>query len=138
VVDHITRRSAEPDAAVTLAPPTVDTAPLRAQVATLRAQITQAQADYDDGLIDARRMSARMERVTGKLAPLEKKLLGANTSRVLDGLAGHPDAAARFAALPLDRRRAVIDVLVRVTINRHRFPGSKKFDPATIDIDWIS
>jgi site-specific DNA recombinase len=136
VIDHITRRLAEPDAVATLAPPTVDTAPLRDQIAALRTQITQAEADYDEGLIDARRMNSRIERATEKLAPLEAKMLGANTSRVLDGLAGHADAAARFAKLPLDRRRAVINALVRITI--HPQGKGRHFDPTTIVIDWIN
>ena len=47
-----------PDAAVALTRPSVDTAPLRDQIAALRTQITQAEADYDEGLVDARRMNA--------------------------------------------------------------------------------
>ena len=138
VIDRVTRRLADPDAVVALTRPSVDTAPLRDQIAALRTQITQAQADYDEGLVDARRMNARVTRATEKLAPLEDKLLGANTSRVLDGLVGHADAAARFAALSLDRKRAVIDTLVRVTINPSKgLQGSHRFDPNSIDIEWI-
>ncbi|MGZ4763919.1 MAG: hypothetical protein ACXV7I_15905 [Ilumatobacteraceae bacterium] len=133
VVDVITRRLAKPDAAVALAKPTVDTAVLRDQVNVLRAQIAEAERDYDEGLIDARRMNGRIERVNEKLAPIEEKLLGANTSRVLDGLAGKPDAAERFAALPLDRRRAVIDTIATVTIRRQRKGG--RFDPAAITVE---
>jgi site-specific DNA recombinase len=139
VVGRITRRLADPDAVVALTRPTVDTAPLRDQIAALRAQRAQAQADYDEGLVDARRMNARIDRVDEKLAPLEEKLLGANTSRTLDGLVGHADAAARFEALPLDRKRAVIATLARVTINRSKaLQGSHKFDPSAVVIEWIS
>ncbi len=133
VVGIITRRLAEPDAAVTLARPTVDTAALRDKITTLRAQIAEAEADYDEGQITAARMNARIDRVNEKLGPLEEKLLGANTSRILDGLAGQPDAAERFAALPLDRRRAVIDTLARITI--HTQPKGGRFDPAAITVD---
>ena len=49
---------------------------------------------------------------------------------------GHADAAARFAALSLDRKRAVIDTLVRVTINPAG-KGRQPFDPTTITIEWV-
>ena len=133
VVDMITRRLAKPDAAVALAKPTVDTAALRDKINTLRAQIAEAEREYDEGIIDGRRLNGRIERVNEKLAPLEEKLLGANTSRVLDGLAGKHDAAQRFAALPLDRRRAVIDTISVVTIRRQRKGG--RFDPAAISVE---
>jgi len=135
VIDVVTQWLSRPDAVSVLAQPSVDTAPLREAVAALRAQITQAQTDYDEGLVDARRMNARVQRATEKLTPLEAKLLGANTSRILDGLAGHADAAARFAELPLDRRRAVISTLARITI--HPQGKGQYFDPASIDFNWI-
>ena len=49
-------------------------------------------------------------------------------------LAGKPDAAKRFAALPLDRRRGVINTLATVTIHKQRAGG--KFDPAAITVDF--
>lgn len=49
-------------------------------------------------------------------------------------LAGKRDAAKRFAALPLDRRRGVIDTLATVTIHKQRAGG--KFDPAAITVDF--
>ena len=134
VIDSITRRLAKPDAAVTLAKPTVDTAALRDKIDVLRAQIAEAEHDYDDGQITAARMNARIDRVNEKLRPLEDKLLGAHMSRDVKDLAGKPDAAERFAKLPLDRRRGVIDTLATVTIERQRRGG--RFDPASIAVRW--
>lgn len=133
VVDTITKRLAQPDAAVTLSKPTVDTKALRDQIDVLRAQIAEAKHDYDEGLIGARRMNARIQRASEKLAPLEDKLLGAHMSRDVKELAGKPDAAERFAALPLDRRRGVIDRLAIVTIHRQRAGG--RFDPAALTVE---
>ena len=138
VIDRVTRRLADPDAVVALTRPSVDTAPIA------RPDRRAAHPDHP-GPGRLRRgpgrrapMNARVTRATEKLAPLEEKLLGANTSRVLDGLVGHADAAARFAALSLDRKRAVIDTLVRVTINPSKgLQGSHRFDPNSIDIEWI-
>ena len=50
-------------------------------------------------------------------------------------LAGKPDAADRFEALPLDRRRGVIDTLAMVTIHRQAKAGGR-FDPEAITVDW--
>ena len=134
IVDAITKRLAEPDAAVTLASPTVDTAALRDKINDLRAQIAQPEHDYDEGLITAARLNARIERVNEKLTPLQDKLLGVHMSRDVKDLAGKPDAAQRFAALPLDRKRGVIDTLATVTIHRQRKGG--RFDPASITVDF--
>ena len=79
-------------------------------------------------------MNARIDRINAKLAPLEEKLLRRHMSRDVKDLAGKPDAAERFAALPLDRRRGVIDTLATVTIHRQRKGG--RFDPAAITVDW--
>jgi DNA invertase Pin-like site-specific DNA recombinase len=135
VIDTITRRLAKPDAAVTLAKPTVDTAALRDAITELEGQITAANAEYDDGIIDGRRLQGRVDRVNEKLAPLKDKLLGVHMSRDIKELAGKPDAAARFAALPLDRRRGVIDTLATVTIHRQVKKGGR-FEPAAITVDW--
>jgi hypothetical protein len=134
VIDSITRRLAKPDAAVTLAKPTVDTKALTKQIDVLRAQIAEAEHDYDDGQITAQRMNARIDRVNEKLAPLQDKLLSVHMSRDVKDLAGKPDAAKRFAALPLDRRRGVIDTLAVVTIHRQRKGG--RFDPASVTVNW--
>src|SRR5262249_5825394 len=116
------------------AKPTVDTALLRDAITELEGQITAANAEYDDGIIDGRRLRGRIDRVNEKLAPLKDKLLGVHMSRDIAELAGKPDAASRFAALPLDRRRGVIDTLAVVTIHRQTKGG--RFDPASITVDW--
>jgi DNA invertase Pin-like site-specific DNA recombinase len=134
VIDTITRRLAKPDAAVTLAKPTVDTATLRDAITELEGQITAANAEYDDGIIDGRRLKGRIDRVNEKLVPLKDKLLGVHMSRDVKELAGKPDAAARFAALPLDRRRGVIDTLAVVTIHRQVKGG--RFEPASVTVEW--
>ena len=133
VIDVITGILAKPDAAVTLGKPTVDTAALKKQITTLRAQIKAAEDEYDEGIIDGRRLKGRIERVNEKLVPLEDKLLGSHMSRDVKDLAGKPDAAERFAALPLDRRRGVIDALAVVTIRRQVKGG--RFDPASVTVE---
>jgi site-specific DNA recombinase len=134
VIGIITERLADPDAARKLAKPTVDTKKLHDQIDTLRKLITATRDDYTEGLIDARDRNTRLERITAKLSPLEDKLLGSHMSRDVKDLAGKPDAADRFEALPLDRRRGVIDTLTVVTIHRQKVGG--RFEPEAVTIDW--
>ena len=134
VIDSITQRLAQPDAAVTLARPTVDGKALRAQIEALRAQIKDAEHEYDEGIIDGRRLAGRLERVNEKLAPLQDKMLGSHMSRDVKDLAGKADARQRFDALPLDRRRGVVDMLAVVTIHTQRKGG--RFDPAAITVKF--
>jgi hypothetical protein len=134
VIDSITRRLAKPDAARALAKPTIDTKALGEKIDTLRKLITATREEYAEGLINARDRNDRIERITAKLAPLEDKLLGAHMSRDVKDLAGKPDAHQRFMALPLDRRRGVIDTLAVVTIHRQQAGG--RFDPKAISVDY--
>jgi DNA invertase Pin-like site-specific DNA recombinase len=135
VVDIVTRRLGRPDAAKVFAKPTVDTKALNAEASTYRALIAAANAEYDEGIIDGRRLQGRIDKLQPKLDAVEAKLLGANTSRKLDGLLGNPKAAEAFAALSLDRRRAVIDAVCVVAIEPNERPGGV-FDPQRIRIDW--
>lgn len=135
VIGIITQRLADPDAARKLARPTVDTKALHEQIDTLRKLMTATREDYTEGLIDARDRNARIERITEKLSPLEDKLMGSHMSRDVKDLAGKPDAADRFEALALDRRRGVIDTLTTVTIHRQANAGGR-FEPEAITVDW--
>jgi hypothetical protein len=132
VVDIITRRLAKPDAVKALSKPTVDTKALRDEINELERQIREAEHDYDEGLIDGRRYKAKIDRVIEKLAPLKDKMLGAHMSRDVKDLAGKPNARQLFDALPLDRRRGVIDTLAVVTIHRQRQGG--RFDPTAVTV----
>ena len=135
VVGIVTERLSNPEAARKLAKPTVDTKALHDKIDTLRKLITTTREEYDEGLINARDRNSRIERITEKLSPLEDKLLGSHMSRDVKDLAGKPDAADRFDALPLDRRRGVIDTLAVVTIHRLAKAGGR-FDPESITVDW--
>jgi DNA invertase Pin-like site-specific DNA recombinase len=134
VINVIATLLARPDAAVVLAKPRPDVSGLTEEVNRLRARIAQAESDYDEGLIDARRMKAAIERANARLAEVDVKLLSANANRALDGLVGKADARDRFLALSLDRQRKVIDTLAVVTI--HKAKRGSRFDHRLIQIDW--
>jgi site-specific DNA recombinase len=135
VIGIITERLADPEAARNLGKPTVDTKALHDQIDTLRKLITATREEYNEGLINARDRNARIERITEKLSPLEDKLLGSHMSRDVKDLAGKPGAADLFEALPLDRRRGVIDTLATVTIHRQA-KSDGRFEREAITVDW--
>lgn len=135
VIDVVTAKLARPDAAEVFAKPTVDTAALAKQADEYRALISAANREYDEGVVDGRRLKGRLDTLQPKLDAVEAKLLGANTSRKLDGLLGNPQAAEAFEALDLDRRRAVIDTVSVVTIEPTTVAGGR-FDHRLIRVDW--
>jgi hypothetical protein len=58
-----------------------------------------------------------------------------DSAPLLDGLAGAPDVDAVWAQLPLSRRRAVVNLLLEITVHRTR-QGARTFDPAAVEIEW--
>ncbi|MGO9284832.1 MAG: recombinase family protein [Mycobacterium sp.] len=135
VIDIITKRLARPDAAQIFATKTVDTKALTDQIAKFRGLIRAAEREYDNGEVTGVDLKRRRENLQPKIDALQTALVGANTSRRLDGLMGNPKAREVFESLPLDRQRAVIDTVATVTIK----PTTKRggvFDPELIDVAW--
>ena len=60
-------------------------------------------------------------------------MLDAHKTRVFDGVIGAADPGVVWDGLPLDRRRALIDVLLAMTIMPTR-QGSV-FDPASVRVE---
>ena len=123
VVGVITERLADPEAARKLAKPTVDTKALHDQIDTLRKLIT-ATRERIRRRPDRRPRPQRPHRPDHREAvPAGGQAAGRHMCRDVKDLAGKPDAADRFEALPLDRRRGVIDTLATVTIHRQTKAG---------------
>ncbi|MCU1612635.1 MAG: Resolvase domain protein [Frankiales bacterium] len=129
-------RLSRPDAVDVLAP---DRSPERAaavaEAGQLRGRLDDAADQYAEGLIDAR----QLERITARLRPqldaAEVRARLVDDSPLLAGLAGAPDVRTKWDALPLTRRRAVVDLLMTVTIDRTR-QGAREFDHEAVRIEW--
>lgn len=140
-VDHliervILARLARPDASQLLAPRRSDEQRQAATDAqTLRARLDRAADDYADGKIDAR----QLERITAKLRPQVDAALArsrvVDDSPLLDGLVANEKAETVWAGMSLPQRRAVVDLLVTVTVQRAS-PGARVFDPESVQIKW--
>ena len=73
---------------------------------------------------------------------LDQRLAASVTATALDGVAG-PHAADLWAALDLSRKRAILDVVMKVAIHRGRRgrppgwrAGESYFDPQSVEITW--
>ncbi|WND34027.1 recombinase family protein [Streptomyces sp. BB1-1-1] len=105
---------------------------LNAKAATLRARLknmTDAFADDDEA--DALEFKRAVRRVKERLAQIEQQMTSPARAAVLGELVRSEDVVAAWEALPLDRKRAVIDMLMTVTILKGR-PGRAPFDPETV------
>ncbi len=136
IVGLVTARLARPDAASLFAPDdSAERSMAHDEAERLRGRLDHAADQYAEGLIDGR----QMERITAKLRPLladaERRARVVDPAPLLDGLAGAGDVAAAWDDLPLSRRRAVVDTLMTITLNRTR-QGARRFDPDAVAIAW--
>jgi len=138
----VLERLGRPDAADLLGPDlTGDTAGLHAQDAALRARLDELGRLYGDGVIDARQLEAGTATIRGQREAITAALAAASRGSVLTGVADAADPAKVWAGLDLSRRRAIVDVLLEVTILPARRGGARRrgasaFDPATVKIEW--
>lgn len=108
-----------------------------AEATELRARLDLAADDYADGKIDARQLERITSRLRPRIAAAEAASRTVDDGAVLTNVAGVPIdiVRERWAALPLSRRRAIVDMLVRVRI----LPTARRdrvFDPTAVEITW--
>jgi site-specific DNA recombinase len=119
-----------------------DLVPLRQRREVLRARLDELGRLFAEGAIDAGTLRAGSERLHGELAGVEAAIAEVSRSSVLAGVADAPDPAAVWSGLHLDRQRAIVDLLMAVTILPARKgrpkgwrPGDRHFDPNTVKVE---
>jgi len=106
------------------------------KAAAIRARLDLAADSYADGNIDARQLARITSKLRPELAQWEQAARAASSAPDLLDLAT-PDIAQRWEHLPLARRRAAIDLLVDIKVDRTtRRGGDTRFDPESIRITW--
>ncbi|MGW1796524.1 recombinase family protein [Streptomyces sp. NPDC001984] len=113
---------------------------------TLRVKLDQYAADYDDDLITRKQMLDGTARTRAKLAEIEAEMTRRATVPVLARLPlGTPEIRKAWKGYTLERKRAIIDALMEVTVlpsRRGRPKGFKPgtgqvyFDPSAVRIEW--
>ena len=80
-------------------------------------------------------MRASAADLRARIGDREAELADAGRVDVLAPLAAAADLEAKWQALDLDTRRAVVDTLVTVTVHPPG-QGARRFDPDTVRIAW--
>ncbi|MEV5689914.1 recombinase family protein [Micromonospora globbae] len=122
-----------------------DVAAMHAEAAGLQDRLAQLALTFAEGAITPVQLREGTAVLRDKLARVEAAIAEASRGSVLAGLADAPDVGEAWEGLDLDRRRAVIDTLMTITIHRTKKgrppgwkPGMSYFNPETIQIDWKS
>lgn len=136
VTETIVGWLSQPEAAAAFASErSPDIAAAEEKAREIRARLDTATDLFVDGGIDRR----QLERATARLRPMLEAAEAA--ARVIDdrplltGLLGASDVRVVWDGLPLTRRRAIVDLLVEVRILPSR-PGTRSFDPRSVEIVW--
>lgn len=136
VVRTIVTRLARPDAAAWLAPDRSDDVERAvAEAARLRAKLDLVADQYVADKMDLRQFERMTAQLRPQLADAEARARIVDDMPLLDGLLGADDVAAEWEALPLSRRRAIVDLLVEVRVLPTR-KGAQHFDRTAVPITW--
>ena len=107
-----------------------------AKAAAIRARLDLAADSYADGNIDGRQLARITSKLRPELTQAEHTARAASTAPDLLDLAT-PDITRRWDGLPLARQRAVIDLLLKISVDRTTRRGAAaRFDPQSIRITW--
>jgi len=144
VDDYVTavviERLSRPDAAGLLRnDPGINIQALNSEATALRVRLDELAALFADGLVTGGQLAEATTKIRQRLTQVEIELASTVAGSPLEGLAGTEDVAAAWAGMSVSRRKAVIDVLMTVTLlpaPRGRRPGGHYFDPTFVRIDW--
>ena len=125
----------------------LDTTALHTEAAALGQRLTDLSTAFAEGTITLAQLRTGTSTLRARLTEIDDTLTAAAAVNPLAGLAGHPDIADiwygnapdRCDGLDLGRRRAVLAILLTVTVlptSKGRRPDGSYFDPTGIKIDW--
>jgi site-specific DNA recombinase len=139
-------RMSRPDAATLLLPPPPedDGEDLAASANVLRGKLAGYTQDYDADLITRQQMLDGTALTRKRLAKIEARMEVRSQRSVLASLPlGTDEIADIWTGLHLDKKRAIINALMTVTVQKARRgrppgykPGGNYFDESTIEIVW--
>ncbi|WP_435187000.1 recombinase family protein [Streptomyces sp. bgisy126] len=136
VEEFVIARLSRPDAAELFHDETAPGAEdLRTQAVALRARLKALAAAFaDDDEADVMEFRDATRRLRERLAEVEGRMAHPQRARVLAGLVDADDVRAAWKRLGLDRKRAVVDLLAEVTVDRAGGGGRQPFNPETVRI----
>jgi hypothetical protein len=142
VVSKIIERLAAPEAVKLLRKTksaTPDNATISADSANIRRQLRELDESYKGGRISMARYELVSVSLEERLTRNEKATRISMEEDPLEGIAGKPDAAAIWAGLPAERKRAILRSMCEVIIYRQKYQQNQyiPFDPDSVWIDWL-
>lgn len=112
-----------------------DVTALRDEALALRLRRERIAALLGSGDLDDEQFKVANRELRERLSAVEAQVHDADRAPVLAELIDAQDVRALWDTYPLDRKRAVVNVLLTVVVNRGT-GGRKPFDPATVEIVW--
>lgn len=108
-----------------------------AEAAAIVARRKKLGVMFADGQIDGATLRAGTERTDDLMAEVDEKLSALTAGSALDGIAGRADAAQVWQTLSVDRKRAVIDALMTITLlpSKRGGHGGTRFNPDTVRVE---
>lgn len=117
-----------------------DVAELRAERRRLEVGVRQAGDDEQDGLIDRAERVRLTKRANARIATIDDLLRSGVDTNALGEVVGKEDVAAAWHALPLGRRRAILEALATVVVHSvgqgNRRNMSDEAMARTVAIEW--
>jgi len=141
VEDLLIERLSRDDAAELLQPAAdgVDVAALQLESEQIRRRLTDLAAMFGAGTVDMAQFTEGTDVARAQLDGITVQLARAAVKDPLVGLVGVPDVRKAWEGLDLDRRRAVLRTLLRVTLRKPRpgrMPDGGYFDYDAVETEW--
>lgn len=103
-----------------------------AEAEALRARLTDLALEFADGGLTPAQLRAATERLQEKLQEVEARLASSAGNPTLAALAASQDVLSAWSNLDLDRRRAVVDAVLEIEIQRTRRGAGFRPEDVTI------
>jgi DNA invertase Pin-like site-specific DNA recombinase len=111
------------------------TAAILAEIDELNTELQEARQLAASRKLSVLSLAALEAGLQPRIEKLQSRLHRATVPPALRDLLGAPDADARWNALPLERRRAVLRACASITVNRGR-KGVRRIEPGRVDL-WF-
>lgn len=107
---------------------------LRDQESVLQSRLDALAAEFADGVLTQSQLHTATVRIKKQLARIAPKLYGPDPRRYFSDVLDANDPRVAFHALPLERKRELIEAMVTVTIMPVGSGNRKVFDPLMVEV----
>jgi hypothetical protein len=117
-----------------------DTDALRAERRRLEVRVRELGDDYDAGDVPRAEYQRRLRNANARIAELDEQLRAGVDTNALAMVVGQDDVTAAWNALPLSRKRAILEALATVVVHSvgqgNRRNMSDEAMERTVTIEW--